>query len=181
MYPICHDQNQSHTDNIKMFRQICGKNGLSKVILVTTRWDLCPETTGSQREEELRDSFWRSKIDAKQMGYNAGMPMKRLMNEPGSAWEVIETVLERWGSPDTELDGVILHVLYHLQNVQVRSRSTQEALTGLQRLLNGSGSSITQRRREHCTNLFRQIQELEPNLGDGTRIIKSWLSLVRRV
>jgi len=51
------------TQNIELFRQLCGANGLASVVLATTMWDMTPpdhHATLEARETELKtdDSFW---------------------------------------------------------------------------------------------------------------------------
>ncbi|KAK4683068.1 hypothetical protein QC764_121860 [Podospora pseudoanserina] len=49
---------------LTMFHDLCGKDALSAVTLLTTRWDhVKDERTGAMRERELRRSFWKDMID----------------------------------------------------------------------------------------------------------------------
>jgi hypothetical protein len=44
---------------LKMFKEICGKDALKNVILVTTRWhEIADAQLGAQREQQLRTKFW---------------------------------------------------------------------------------------------------------------------------
>ncbi|KAK3358737.1 P-loop containing nucleoside triphosphate hydrolase protein, partial [Lasiosphaeria hispida] len=47
--------------NIELFQELCGKNGLASVVLATTMWDISPDrATSEARERELvsEDAFW---------------------------------------------------------------------------------------------------------------------------
>jgi len=48
--------------NLRKFKELCGKDGLQKIILVTTMWGEVDEETGSRREEELRERYWKTMI-----------------------------------------------------------------------------------------------------------------------
>ena len=49
--------------NLRMFEQLCGKNAFKNVILTTTFWGEVDEETGSTRERELKDIYWKAMID----------------------------------------------------------------------------------------------------------------------
>jgi hypothetical protein len=51
-------------------------------------WDDVKEETGKQHEKELSDFHWKSML-------NDGSCMSRFMNTNASAWEIVDTVLNR--------------------------------------------------------------------------------------
>lgn len=55
----------SGVKNIHMFRELCGTNGLSSVVLATTMWDALPEDKAVEREEELKTKpeFWAGLVE----------------------------------------------------------------------------------------------------------------------
>ena len=48
----------SSVKTLEIFKKICGNLALKNVVLVSTRWSEVDETTGAQREQQLRDNFW---------------------------------------------------------------------------------------------------------------------------
>ena len=48
----------SSVKTLNIFKKICGKDALTNVLLVTTRWNEVEETLGASREQELREDFW---------------------------------------------------------------------------------------------------------------------------
>lgn len=68
--------------NMDMFQLLCGVNGLSNVVFVTTMWDLVNEATGEKREEELREKFWKPMIDRQSR-------TARFHYTAESAWELL--------------------------------------------------------------------------------------------
>jgi hypothetical protein len=51
--------------NLRMFKRLCGENGLGSVVLATTMWSQIPdEETGCKRENELKNEaiFWKHMI-----------------------------------------------------------------------------------------------------------------------
>ena len=52
--------------NLRMFKNLCGNDGLGNVILTTTAWGGVTEEEGCAREKQLREEerFWKPMIDA---------------------------------------------------------------------------------------------------------------------
>jgi hypothetical protein len=73
--------------NLRMFEKLCGKNALSNIILTTTMWDRVDETTGQEREKELKGQYWESMI-------RLGSTTVRYHNTKDSAWEILDKVLQ---------------------------------------------------------------------------------------
>lgn len=48
--------------NLRVFEKLCGKNAMSKVILVTTMWDEVDTEVGDERLKELKDNYWKMMI-----------------------------------------------------------------------------------------------------------------------
>lgn len=69
--------------NTDMFRMLCGPAALKNVMLVTTMWDEVDETTGAEREEQLRTRYWKSMLQS-------GSRMSRFKHTSESAWEIVE-------------------------------------------------------------------------------------------
>ena len=73
--------------NLRMFEKLCGKNAFGNIILTTTMWDKIEETTGQERERELRGLYWKSMI-------RLGSTTVRYRNTKDSAWEILDKVLQ---------------------------------------------------------------------------------------
>jgi hypothetical protein len=69
--------------NLRMFRELCGRQALENIILVTTMWDEVDEDVGSQREKELRGKYWKPMIDH-------GSATARYNGTSESAWDIVE-------------------------------------------------------------------------------------------
>ena len=69
--------------NLAVFKDLCGRDSLKNVILVTTMWDeVQDQSTGSEREKELLSNFWKDMVDHGSRTYRFG-------GSPESAWEII--------------------------------------------------------------------------------------------
>ncbi|KAF7974363.1 hypothetical protein HWV62_12322 [Athelia sp. TMB] len=68
--------------NIDLFQRLCGNTALPNVVLVTTMWDEVDHAIAERREQELRDTFWRSMVAN-------GSQTARFYHSPGSAWEIL--------------------------------------------------------------------------------------------
>ena len=73
--------------NLRMFGQLCGDQGVKKVILVTTMWDKVKISTGAQREHDLRLNYWRGMMDN-------GASVARFRNSPQTAWKIIDIIVQ---------------------------------------------------------------------------------------
>ncbi|KAF9469800.1 P-loop containing nucleoside triphosphate hydrolase protein [Collybia nuda] len=69
--------------NLKMFRELCGKNALQNIILTTTMWDEVDAETGARREAELRSKYWKAMIDH-------GSATARFHSTQESAWDIVD-------------------------------------------------------------------------------------------
>ncbi|KAI6104713.1 P-loop containing nucleoside triphosphate hydrolase protein [Pisolithus croceorrhizus] len=48
--------------NLRVFEMLCGKDAMSKVILVTTMWDEVDSEVGKERLKELKESYWKGMV-----------------------------------------------------------------------------------------------------------------------
>jgi hypothetical protein len=86
----------------EIFKKICGEKPLKNVLLVTSRWtDDIDEELGSQREAELKDSFWAYML-AK------GSSMSRFYGDHDSAVMLISQLLVK--------DSVVLELQEELRD-----------------------------------------------------------------
>ncbi|KAJ2916073.1 hypothetical protein MD484_g4340, partial [Candolleomyces efflorescens] len=141
---------QNDCSNVKVFHKICGDEGLSKVILATTKWNLCPEATGAGREKELVETFWTNLLRNSQ-GAEAKAKMMRLYDNADSARSIIKAILEKMAQ--SKIDG---------------TEAAKQLRSKLEELLHETELSSSQDRRERLGSLVQQIGELKISLG--TRI-----------
>jgi len=74
--------------NLRMFSELCGDQGVKKVILVTTMWDkLARKSVGAQREHDLRLKYWRVMMEK-------GALVARFRNTPQTAWKIIDMIIQ---------------------------------------------------------------------------------------
>ena len=74
--------------NIRMFGELCGDQAVKKVVLVTTMWDKVEQDTGSCREKELFEKYWKTMM-------NYGASTARFYNSADSAWQIIDPILKQ--------------------------------------------------------------------------------------
>jgi hypothetical protein len=75
--------------NLRKFRELCGKDALRKIILVTTMWSEVDEETGSWREQELKERYWKAMI-----AQGSGMARFGGALDSESAWAIIDPILQ---------------------------------------------------------------------------------------
>jgi hypothetical protein len=155
--------------NVKVFRRICGDAGLSKVVLATTRWDICPLETGAKREKELVENFWTNLLGNPETGEGKAK-MMRLRTDDDTALNI---VLEILGMVEAaELDSGILSLQEQLMAKGKKFQQTDAAVELRKKLLDllkESGSASSANRRERFRSLMQQVGELKIPLGTRIR------------
>ena len=110
--------------NLDMFKKLCGDEALRNVVLGTTKWDEVKLEKGQQREQELKDTYWREMLQR-------GSVIIRADADPSSVWEIINRILKndraefvriqeellelRRIIPETEAGRTLLHTLEDLR------------------------------------------------------------------
>ncbi|KAI6022643.1 P-loop containing nucleoside triphosphate hydrolase protein, partial [Pisolithus marmoratus] len=69
----------------QMFKELCGKDNLKNIILVTTMWDEVTEEVGSACEQELCANFWQTMI-------TLGPTVHHFEGTTESAWKIINSL-----------------------------------------------------------------------------------------
>lgn len=99
----------SGTKNIHMFRELCGKDGLSSVVLATTMWDALSKGKAVAREEELKtkEEFWGGLV-------SHGCEVRRQDDGVASATDIIRHILGQRRPVTLQIqeeiaDGMALH------------------------------------------------------------------------
>lgn len=110
--------------NLRMFAQLCGDQGVKKVILVTTMWDKVKIWTGAQREHDLRLNYWRGMMDK-------GASVARFRNTQQTAWKIIDIIVQ-------ESTAEVLLLQEELVDLKLRLNETKAGImlySNLQELL----------------------------------------------
>jgi len=92
----------STLNNFIMFKEICGREALENVILLTTMWDVVEsESIGAKRQQELRDDFWADMIENGSMvrKFDGSTAMAealvcRLLNKPPVVLQIQRDVMD---------------------------------------------------------------------------------------
>jgi hypothetical protein len=74
--------------NVEIFRNLCGSEALSSVIITTGKWDLLGDDVkvGVKRETQLKEALWTEVI-------SAGGSVSRFEGTQESAWKIINAIL----------------------------------------------------------------------------------------
>ena len=72
--------------NWRLFESLCGED-FYKIVLTTTMWDHVDERTGYDRENVLKDLYWKAMVER-------GSSVRRFLLTRTSAFEVLEPILE---------------------------------------------------------------------------------------
>jgi hypothetical protein len=72
--------------NLRVFEKLCGKD-FKKIVFTTTMWDDIDEPTGTSREQELQEVYWRPLI-------NKGSSVKRFHRTRTSFIHVLQPIID---------------------------------------------------------------------------------------
>jgi hypothetical protein len=113
-----------------MFDELCGKNALRKVILVTTMWDDARQEQAKQeekekREKELREKHWKAMIDK-------GSSIVRYERTSNSAWSVLRPFIQAANRRQTDL---VQQEIADMRKQQRKSKAGQTLYTKLEDLV----------------------------------------------
>ncbi|KAF2110119.1 P-loop containing nucleoside triphosphate hydrolase protein [Lophiotrema nucula] len=130
--------------NIRMFKKLCGDDGLASVVLATTMWDLVPnEETGKKRETQLSQEtyLWKTMIDS-------GSKVFRQDKGKSSATQLVEYLMSRKRP-------VVLDIQHEMVD------------QGLQLGQTGAGTEITSEVEKQKDFLDQKLKDLETQLQDA--------------
>ena len=74
--------------NLRVFKKLCGKDPMARVILVTTMWDEVEDDVGDERLKELKSTYWKGMI-------SCGSEMFKYLNNPRSAKELLRRIADK--------------------------------------------------------------------------------------
>ncbi|KAF9004212.1 P-loop containing nucleoside triphosphate hydrolase protein, partial [Cyathus striatus] len=80
--------------NLEMFFKLCGSDALSSVVVGTTKWGEVELNVAEIREKQLCDIFWKPMIVA-------GSSVHRFQSTKDSAWEIVNSILDKVAINDT--------------------------------------------------------------------------------
>ncbi|KAI6148891.1 hypothetical protein BKA82DRAFT_22651 [Pisolithus tinctorius] len=88
--------------NLRVFQNLCGKNAMPKVVLVTTAWDEVHREFGEETLAMLKDSYWKTMI-------SQGCTTFRHMNTQESAVQLLNSIVQRgWAQEKVQLQEEII-------------------------------------------------------------------------
>jgi hypothetical protein len=77
--------------NLELFVGLCGQKAMPNVVIATTMWGNVSADEGKQREEELKEQFWKGILD------NGGRT-ERFNGTQESAWDIIGSIMHTTSS-----------------------------------------------------------------------------------
>jgi hypothetical protein len=155
--------------NLKMFRQLCGKEPLKNVILATTFWSKVEEEDALRREEQLRETpeFWGDML-------SRGSTMKRLENQAG-ALDIISLLVRK---PGVTLQ--IQHELVEDKKSLVDTAAGQAVNEELMRLQQKHAEELERVQKELREALAEHDQEMQQILNQQQQRLNNELERVRK-
>lgn len=155
--------------NLRMFRQLCGKDPLKNVILATTFWDKVSGELGDEREAELRakPEFWGDMI-------KRGSQVTRFTNRD-SALEILELVLPMKPIPlEIQLE------LVDQDKRLVETAAGKSVNEELNRLEQRHEDELRKIKEEYYLAIQEKDKELQDHLQDAQRKIDRDLDKIHR-
>jgi len=69
--------------NLRIFSNLCGRDAMPNVVIVTTMWSKVDVNDGIEREKVLKQEVWKPLL-------NSGCRVERFDNTHKSAWDIVE-------------------------------------------------------------------------------------------
>jgi hypothetical protein len=128
--------------NLKMFRELCGRDPLRNVILATTFWGKVDKAEALEREKQLRDTedFWGGMLES-------GSTMKRLTDRD-SALKIISLLLDK--------EPVTLQIQHELVDEEKALIDTAAGQT-----VNEELRRLEEHHRNEITRMKNEMEELK--------------------
>jgi len=123
--------------NFRMFRELCGEKTLKNVILMTNMWGQVIPQQGADREQQLKDNYFKAAIDK-------GARLCRHHNSPESARAILRKILEN--------QPIVLQIQRELIDEHKNIGQTR------------AGAELDQEIREVVEQYQREIRELEESM-----------------
>jgi hypothetical protein len=150
--------------NLRMFKKLCGDNGLGSVVLATTMWDFAPDGKGPDREKELmaKPDFWKYMIDK-------GSEVFRQDRGKESANHIIERLMKKRKSVVLDIqhemvdDNLKLHETGAGQvvasDIEIQLRKDREEIVRLKEELEDTLAKDSDEARNEIEELKRKVDE----------------------
>jgi ribosomal protein L29 len=168
LHRITDNRFQGSTHNVlNLFRQLVGDEALGNVVLVTTQWGRVSESdmpAAIEREQELRDKYWREMLDANSM-------TTRFTGDKASAEGIIAQLLgknhvvlrlQRELVDEKKSLGKTGAGLFLKPKLDRKMREVREKLARLKAQLNSGQPNNTKKLR-----ILREISEVEATIARG--------------
>ena len=145
--------------NLDVFREFCGNDALKNVVIGTTRWDWVKLEEGQQREQILRDIFWKKMVQQ-------GSVTMRVHPDSSSVWKIVNHILEN--------DAVdFVHFQERLQKaISDMEAGKLEELEGLQKQLLAEKRRANMGDGQLWQNELEEIRERMRETADEIRKLK---------
>lgn len=155
--------------NLKMFRQLCGKEPLKNVILATSFWSEVAKDDALRREEQLRATpeFWGDMLDR-------GSTMKRLVDR-SSALDIVSLLVKK---PKITLQ--IQHELVEDNKLLVDTAAGQAVNEELMRLQQKHEQDLKRVQKELHEALEEKDHELQSILEQQEKRLDKEMDKVRK-
>lgn len=170
--------------NLKVFRDLCGQNALSKVVLVTTMWENLPlEKEGEERERELAtmDSFWGYMI-------KKGSKLERHTNNMQSAKRLVDMFLPAEESGMPEIASLAIQEEMTLQNRSLADTTAGEIVRDdiakerarISKAIEDCRNDIEKAQQERDEERRQEAQELLVEMEKSSNMIRARNDTLRR-
>ncbi|OCL07325.1 P-loop containing nucleoside triphosphate hydrolase protein [Glonium stellatum] len=150
--------------NLRMFKKLCGDDGLGSVVLATTMWDFAPDGRGADREKELmaKPDFWKYMIEK-------GSKVFRQDRGKESANHIIEYLMgkRKLVILDIQHEMVDDHLNLHetgagqvvANNIEIQLRKDREEIAMLKEELEDTLAKDSEEARKEIEELKRKVDE----------------------
>jgi len=165
---------ESTLKTLDVFRKLCGKGALKRVVLCTTKWsDIYQEEEGERRTKQLKEIYWKEMIEG-------GSTVHRFEDSQKAAWDVIAPIIEedRIGKMDAlQIQEELVEAKKLIPETEA-GRQLRYSLDQLLKILKQASSKDPSRRKELDARIAATQDQIRAMRGPVTQRISKLLDLV---
>ena len=157
--------------HLRTFEELCGKDALQNVILVTTMWDEIDETTGELEEEKMKTKYWNKMLERRST-------TGRFMGTRESALELLQPLIDAANSKRSSL--LLQHEMVNMGKKLTETSAGRRLFTKAQHIVS-QRQEVIQRIQTEMRRPNRDRTSLQPLHEEHRRLSQSLGSTVEEM
>ena len=156
--------------HLRTFEELCGKDALHNVILVTTMWDEVDETTGKLEEEKMKKIYWNKMLERKST-------TGRFMGTRESALKLLQPLIDAANKRSSLL---LQHEMVDMGKKLTETSAGRHLFTRAQHIVS-QRQEVIQRIQTEMRRAFQDRAPLQPLHDEHMKLTQNSQSAVEEI